>query len=365
MSGKTSLKLSSRASAARSTPEQERFTYLIAQIEKVRKAQVDWDASILQFRNEHAEKMQPLRASLSAVCKETVLVLDRLIDQPTWSRIERTALKQILCGNAEALLEANHDDAELKAVFDKHSEIGFDTVKREELQELKEKAEEFMGMDLGDDDSLRTEEDLIQRVYEEMAARKAAGETDQEEGSQRSRKTAAQRRAEDSAQLAKQSVRDIYRKLASAVHPDREPDAQRREQKNALMQRVNQAYAANDLFALLEAQIEIDQLDANGIGEMAAQRLQQYNKLLARQLEAATETLRELKSNFRSDYGLEPTGSLSPQSLTMVIRRQARDLRAEVARQQQFLQVLANKTSTKRWLKEQRRFARGIYDDED
>jgi hypothetical protein len=364
MSGKVSLKLAAQAPAAALTPEQERFRYLIAQIEKVRKAHAEWDANVLRFRNDHAQKMQPLRASLSAVCRETVFVLDALIEQPGWSRTDRVALKEILCGNADALLDANRDDAELKAVFDKHSELGFDAVKREELQELKEKAEEFMGLDLGDQD-LRTEEDLIQRVYEEMAAREAAAEASQAEKSQRSRKSAAQRRAEDNAQLAKHSLREIYRKLASAVHPDREPDSRRREQKNALMQRINQAYAANDLFTLFEAQIEIEQLDAHGIGEMAVQRLKQYNKLLARQLEEATETVRRLKAEFRADHGLAATDALSPQSLNLLSRRQARDLRAEIARQQQFLAVLASKTSTKRWLKEQRRFARGIYDDDD
>ncbi|WP_341888453.1 hypothetical protein [Variovorax sp. YR752] len=46
-------------------------------------------------------------------------------------------------------------------------------------------------------------------------------------------------------------MRDIFRKLASALHPDRETDAQQRKVKTALMQKANQAYAANDLLALL------------------------------------------------------------------------------------------------------------------
>src|ERR1700755_3399620 len=87
------------------------------------------------------------------------------------------------------------------------------------------------------------------------------------------------KRSEDNAQLAKKALRDIYRKLASAVHPDRESDPARRQEKNELMQRINQAYAANDLLSLFEIQIEIDQLDPEQIGNLGAQRPRHYNRL--------------------------------------------------------------------------------------
>jgi len=44
---------------------------------------------------------------------------------------------------------------------------------------------------------------------------------------------AAQARREHSARGVGQSLRDVYRKLVSALHPDREPDAGRRAASNA------------------------------------------------------------------------------------------------------------------------------------
>jgi len=41
---------------------------------------------------------------------------------------------------------------------------------------------------------------------------------------------------------ARSAIRTIFRQLASALHPDREPDAQARERKTALMSEVNAAY---------------------------------------------------------------------------------------------------------------------------
>ncbi len=43
------------------------------------------------------------------------------------------------------------------------------------------------------------------------------------------------------ARQASLSVREIFRKLASALHPDREADAAERERKTVLMKRVSQA----------------------------------------------------------------------------------------------------------------------------
>lgn len=358
MSAKTSLKISSHTFDARLTPEQERFNFLIAQIAKARQARTDWDASLLKFRQDHAQKLRPLRASLTEACRESVFALDRLIDQNRWSRSERSTLQDMLCATADGILEANGNDAELKALFDKHSRIDFETAKQEELQRLKEEAEEITGLNLANDAGIRTEDDLVQRMYEEMAAREAAAEARQNAKAQRQqqRKSPAQKSAEDSAQ---QSLREIYRKLASAVHPDREFDPQRRAQKNALMQKINQAYAANDLLTLFETQMQVEQIDAGHIGKTSGQRLKQYNKLLAEQLTEARATIRDMEASFCIDNGIQPTSGLDPQKLSQLILRQARQLRAEIARQQQFLRVLNDKAATRRWLKQQARFAQG------
>lgn len=359
MSRRTSLQISTPAVSARLTPEQERFNFLIAQIEKARAARMEWEAAVAVFHQNRLQKLQPLHDSLSSASRESVFALDRLLDQTGWSRAERAELREILRGTADVLLELNGADEQIKALYDKHSEVDFDTAKQDELQRLKAEAEEFTGMDLGDDEGILSEEDLVERVYREMAAREAENAAQQDAKAPRRRESAAKRRGEDSAQLARQSLREIYRRLASAVHPDREPDPARREEKNALMQRINQAYAANDLLTLFEAQMQIEQLDAGAIAKVSQQRLRQYNRLLAEQLTKSKETVRELKFAFYMDHGPEQSSDLQPHNLMRVIQRQARRLRAEIAQQQQFLRVLASKASTRRWLKQQRRFGYG------
>jgi hypothetical protein len=351
MTTKTSVQISTRAPKGPQTLEQQRFQFLIRQIGDARKAFSDLENRIEAFRRLRQQKLQPIRATLSRSLRDTVFAIDRLLDQRGWSRLEQAALSDILTGTAEVLLEVAGEDPEIKAIYNKHSNLDFDTAKEEDLQRLKAEAEASTGFDLGGAEGIRSEEDLVQRLYEEMAARETAAE---ERGQARTKKPS--KRSHDNAQLARKALREIYRKLASAVHPDRESDPVRRKEKNELMQRINQAYAANDLLSLFEIQIEIDQLDPEQIGNLGTQRLRQYNRLLSEQLEQLRGKLQALEASAGADD--EAVVDHDPQKLEMRLRRQARGLRAEVTRQEQLLRVLGDKAATRRWLKQQRQFAK-------
>ena len=85
-----------------------------------------------------------------------------------------------------------------------------------------------------------------------------------EEQDQRSRlkKTAKQRARDEKLKIEADetslSIREVYRKLVSALHPDREPDPQERARKTALMQRVNQAYGSRQFDARLRNRMRND-----------------------------------------------------------------------------------------------------------
>jgi hypothetical protein len=354
MSGKSLLHVPRTAKRAASTPDQDRFRYLIDRIEKMRRARADWDELVVAFKASDAERVYPLRTTLQQVTRETVLLIDRLLDQKGWSRADQNALKDIACHAAEALLRAHPHDVEMRTIFDRHSSMSFEETKREEIEDLKQHAKDEMGIDL-DDVHIESEDDLIDRVYEHMK---------NDEARQRERpKSREQQRAETNARTAKQFLREIYRKLASAVHPDREADAARRAEKNELMQQINRAYATNDLLTLLEAQLRLELIDPDHVSKISGERLRQFNRLLSQQLEAAKGELRSLQDAFRMDHGLPHGGAINLQDLQLVTRRRARELRAHILQQKRFLELLANKSATKRWLKEQRRFDNGWDED--
>src|SRR5688500_2481329 len=100
MSGKSLLHVPRAATRGPSTPGQDRFRYLIDQIEKMRRARAEWDELVAAFKTSDSERVYPLRATLRQVTRDTVLLIDRLLDQKGWSRADQSALKDIACHTA-------------------------------------------------------------------------------------------------------------------------------------------------------------------------------------------------------------------------------------------------------------------------
>lgn len=69
------------------------------------------------------------------------------------------------------------------------------------------------------------------------------------------------------------------------------------------MQKANQAYAANDLLALLELHLQID---ASHIASASAHRLKHYNRVLGEQLAELKAEIEGVEMRFCYNHGLEP-----------------------------------------------------------
>ncbi len=343
------------------TPEQKRFNTLTRQIEQARTVLKAWKDNIGPYAQKHVSQLLPMEDELFEALRQRAFTLDALAARRSWTRAERETLSELACEAAGELLAGDPDDAQLKAVFDRHSELGFDEMRQAELQLMKGLTEAVTGVDLGDAADIASEDDLWQRLHQkrkaqanEREAQANAAEARREEKTSCRRKTAAQQRREDEERQATQSLREVFRKLASALHPDRETDPGERAAKTVLMQEVNQAYANGDLLALLELQLRIEQIDATHMANLDTRRLKHYIKVLAEQLdELRKETLR-VEAEFRMDFGLERGWGLNPLKLGNLLQRELRSLRAELAQARQQARVFEDPPATKRWLKAER-----------
>jgi hypothetical protein len=354
-----SLQITPAGTSAPLTPEHRRFNTLIRQIGQARDTLALWQAEVDQFRQTHQRVVRPLRAEFNAARRAWVLALEGLLHQPGWNRAEQQTLRETVLEAAGALLdEVDGDDDALKAVFARHSELDYEAERQQATQAMKQLAEQMTGLDLGDEDGLRSEADLTRRLHEAMDARQA--EQAQAGPAPRHAKGKAARQREADALQASQSVREVYRKLASALHPDRETDDAQRGAKTALMQRVNQAYAASDLLALLELQLEIEQVDAGHIAQAPAQRVKHYNKVLAEQLAELKNEIARVELSFRHEFGIPPGLPARPGKLGPLIGQEAGELRVVLAQQQIDLRLFKDRTATRRWLKRQRQALRGL-----
>jgi hypothetical protein len=336
------------------TPQQKRFNTLVRQIEQARANLAVWQEKIPAFAQAYAKEVRPLHDALVQARRALALALDGVADRPGWSKSDQVLLSELVCRMAGDLLEETPDDAALLAVFARHNAVDFETARRQRLQGLIDMMQAD-GAGLGDTGDIRSEEDLSDRLHErmreELAAEQARRAAQAEHQRQRKGKSAAQRKREAEEAGAALSLREIFRKLASALHPDRETDAAKRAAKTALMQRANLAYTAGDLLALLQLQLEIEQVDALHIANAGAEKLAHYNKVLAEQLQQIKGEVERLQMGFRADMGLPVHAIIHAHKLGDMIKQTKAALREDLDLLQEETRMLANQAWARRWLR--------------
>ncbi|MDP1693375.1 MAG: J domain-containing protein [Burkholderiaceae bacterium] len=354
---KAAANLALAASAERPlTPQQRKFNQLVRKIEQARAELLAWQEQAPLFAQAHDQRMRPLQGEYAACQQAMVRKLDAMLARTGWTKAQRGTMCQILCSVAGQLLEDEQTDAGLataiKALYDKHADIDFDTENRESIAAMKNLLETITGVDLGDE-ALETEEGLFARTQERLRAKVQDDKRDPPP--RPARPSAAARRREAEAEQATQSMREVYRKLASALHPDRAADGPDRVARTALMQRVNQAYDAKDLLALFALQLEIEQVDMEHLARATAECAQHYNRVLADQLAALQAQIQARRAVFYMDFEIDPFLRLNPHKLGMLLEREASALRAMIAGARRDLRQLDDPASAKRWLKRMHR----------
>jgi len=335
------------------TVAQKKFNTLINKIEAQRKLLTEWNLTIPVFRQKRAKDLGPLQATYKELNVELVQFLDQAASQPGLSKTDRNTISDTICELAVSLMDSPARDA-MKALYNKHSGGDFDAEAAQEHDQLKAMLKEKTGLDLGDDVDMNSHDDVLQRLKQlsDAEATRAADEHDAKQSKRKKSTREVKHEAEQ--QQVGQSLREVYRKLASALHPDREPDPAEQERKTALMKRVNQAYASKNLLDLLTLQLEVELIDPQGILTLGDERLKRYNQILADQLKELQQETAGTENAFKFELGLDPNERLSPAGMLRELKMQVSLLQDDISGLKAQRRGLNDTKNLKRWLKEQR-----------
>jgi hypothetical protein len=311
-----------------------------------------WQTELPAFSRLYEAGARPLLKELLDQRRLWAFELETVLASQRWNKVDAETLSELICDLCDGLIGSSEGepDAELKALFNRHSDIDFDTRAQDELNSLKGMLESMGGIDLGDG-PVESADELLARAREQILKdRRSDGQAQPPapEGAdekdlfgdampfgeppprrKNKRASAAEKRAAEQAQKISQTVREVYRKLASALHPDRAeaglPAAELAE-RTALMQRANSAYEANDLLALLELQLLIEQVDVAHAASIAADQVRHFNKVLAEQLRELEREIDGLQHRLCESYGLDLDKRLDPAKLELVYKEEMRSL---------------------------------------
>jgi len=340
------LHLSTATDATPQSAEQQRFSRLHDDIAAQRAVLDAWTAAIDAYEQRYVQDYLPLHAQYRDLHVALLDFLDHAASGGMrLGRTDAQALHELITGIAESLLLGEDNDARrrhLAAVHERYAPT--------------EDGPQADAAAAADDADI---EALLDRVEADIAAARAKAEharnrrRTEREKKGTAREQRAQRQSEAAVQ-ATQSVRAVYRQLVSALHPDREPDEQERLRKTVLMQRVNEAYAANRLLDLLQLQLEIEQIDTRHLQGLADAKLVHYNQVLAGQLAELKQEVRAVEAGFKARHGLNPHGKLKPELLADRLRHEITQVHNAMRELQREQRLLEDPDFFKRWLKAQR-----------
>jgi hypothetical protein len=337
---------------------QKAFNTLVQQIEKRRERLGAWEAVMPAFQKKFVDELLPLEQTSTALRIRLLNQLDDAYLQKGLSKAEQHTLSGMIASMARDLLDFS-DDAQLKAIHARHNAADHGSNAAAEPEPAPESAPAVATED--DLDALSPEE-LMARMQAELdeqferdMAEHAAREAQRAKRKKAPRQSAALAKREAEQAEASRSIREVYRKLASALHPDRETDPQEQERKTVLMQRVNHAYANGKLLQLLELQLEIEQIDRHAINGLGEDRLARYNGILEDQLRELDQEIQDVETGFRRTYGIAPSVKVAPDTVMRMLTRDIAGTQRGIHDLNLTLREFDDPANVREWLKDMKR----------
>ncbi len=332
------------------SPAQRRFNSLLARVETLTQRLHDTQSAADAHRRASATTLGALQAQHAALTRRLALYLDeRLQHRATLTTTEQRTAAALIC-QLSAPMAAGGDTA-MRALHDRHSPRSLRAHEQDELAELQAQVEAWLGEPL-DKTEVRNREALLHAARLRLQEQAAHKQAQRKARAAKRPKPAHRQQAGGAPPEAHGALRTVFRQLASALHPDREPDAAERARKTALMSRANTAYERQDLAALLQLQLQLEQTHPDTLARLADDRINAMASLLQQQVGTLEQTLRSLEQQLRHEFDLSPRAAVDAEQLE-AHRQQARQaLEHQTQRLEQDLQRIQDMEELRRWLKE-------------
>lgn len=351
--------------ARSSSPTAQAFNRALQRIEKLQQQIDDMQRHGSAHQAARAQALSPLRQQHSTALQQLLACLCTQLDAPPkgLTRLQLQTLRQVVCGLALNLLDQGVPD--MQAVHDRYSPQSLDDLHKEATQAMRQHLEDMLdehGLDRptdSDDPEAvigAAMEQLRERAAQEEAERLAWMQARQARRAQRA-PSAKQQQTAQAQQDADTSLRQLYRQLASALHPDRESDPAQQQRKTALMGEVNAAYQRKDLPALLRLQLQAELVDPNHLDRISQDRLKQWTLLLKQQGAELDKQRQHEQQRWLATLGLPGFASLDPTFLQRYLAEEISCWEVDIDSVHHDLQRVGALASLKTWLNEQRRLA--------
>jgi hypothetical protein len=338
------------------------FNRLMKNLEAARAKHSNEEAKLDSILVTASKELMPLVEQLKRVNRDLVFSGFRAMDLVKLTAKRHHWFGDLLAGKAAELIEdpagLSDKDVEqleriVQALFPEDDSQGLHEEKAEEFDFLRQELENVAraaGVDLdlsgldpnGDPEEF---ERLLRERLDGAAASTSSKEIPRPSKAQRKK----EQKLREQEEAKNKDIKSLFKQLAKAFHPDLEPDPVSRAHKEVWMQRLNAAYATNDLREMLQLEMEWLGEEATNLANASDEKLKVYCAVLKEQV--SQQKLKTYRLIYESQYGLLQRfihpffGSMSPPEQIKS------NYRAEIANHQEMLEVLeANNIHTRKMM---------------
>ena len=303
---------------ARLSPQQKKLNRLIGQIEQQKQELATW-------KNEQADIQNYTRSKLLAVYSElhTMLFvqLETLWNHLASDAFSKADLAQIdtkIAALAKVLKKSQMLTSAQKEQVDK-----IDTFYMQHAEHIR--AKKAKANSIQSDELVETVEQNVDVDWENYEYDSAEYEAERE----RAKLLKQQEKCEQAAKMAEQSLKTVYLKITAMIHPDREPDEAKKLDKTELLQKVNEAYAEQDLFYLLKLQLQLEINKSLSSKALSSEQVKFYQLALEAQSQSLQGQLDEIFASFHLSSHIN-TKQLKMSDVYKVIDQDATELKQQL-----------------------------------
>ncbi|WP_180134749.1 molecular chaperone DnaJ [Acinetobacter sp. YH12070] len=286
------LKVSLLPSAEALSPQHKKLNKLIEQIEQQKLDLALWQNAKSEIQSYIQLKLVPIYRDLHAVYYRQLAQLWLHIQQEDFAKADLAQLDAKLTKLAKQLKKSNYlNTAELEKVtevdafYQQHDAHNQKPNKKAKLAQTEQnKAERHVDIEQETTEEYESYEEWDREQY-------------QREKEEHQRKRLAQKR-EQAEKLVNQSLKTVYLKITAMIHPDREADETKKAEKTELLQVVNQAHEAQDLFYLLKLQLQLETNKGKSPKALTDEHLKFYQMALEAQSQRLASQIDDITDSF-------------------------------------------------------------------
>ena len=271
---------------AEQSPQQKKLNRLIDKIEQQKISLTTWQNAQAEIQQHTRQKLLPVYSELHEVLFEQLDQLWQVLHNHEFSKADMQQLDESIAQRAQMLkhskMLSNEQQQQVEQIIRFYQQHAQQSAKKtKKVQQLK------VDLPESDEQAAAFEDDFEQYAAEQQHAREQAKQHRQ------------QQKREQAEQMAAQSLKTVYLKIAAMIHPDREQDESKKAEKTELFQQASQAYEQQDLFYLLKLQLQLEQNKGIGVKELSVEQVKFYQLALDAQSQQLESQIAEILESFQ------------------------------------------------------------------